>query len=76
MIIKDNDLVCKISSYDEIVFDNESCLFGRYDKFFDDFVCDNMLFRVEVSWRFVDKEDIGRDIEYEIDGNLLKFIIR
>lgn len=70
-VIEDNDVVGKVSGYDEIVFDNEGGFFGVYDEMFDDVRGNDMLFRVEVGRGFVNEIDVGGYIECENDGNML-----
>ena len=69
--VKDDDSVGEISSHDEIVLDDESRSLRAHDKLLDHLTGDNTLFRVEVSGRLVDKEDIGRDTEDKTDGDSL-----
>lgn len=48
LVVEDNDMIGKVSGYDEIVFDDEGSFFGVYDEFFDDMRGYNMLFGIEI----------------------------
>ena len=51
--LKDNHTVCKVGCHDKVVLNDESSFFGMHDESFDDFGCDNTLFRVKVCTRFI-----------------------
>ena len=55
------------------MLNDKGCSLGRHDEFLDNLTCVDTLFGIEVCGRFIDKENIGWDTEYETDGDSLQF---